>query len=151
MTRSPRRLLAPLGCSMLLSGLAAWAPAPAQAYWHGYRCWGGCWARPVVIDPTVVAPVVVAPPLQVTTEVVPATTPPVVVAPSAGARLCSAGGNVALRTGPNQNFAVVASLSPGVPLAVQRNQVNGLGQDWSLVNAAGYEGFIPSGHVCYGY
>jgi len=45
---------------------------------------------------------------------------------------------------------VVASLSPGVPLAVQRNQVNGLGQDWSLVNAAGYEGFIPSGHVCYG-
>jgi hypothetical protein len=132
---------------MLLSGLAAWAPAPAQAYWHGYRCWGGCWARPVVIDPTVVAPVVVAPvvvapPVQVT---------PVVVAPTpAGAQLCSRGGNVALRTGPNQNFAVVASLNPGVPLAVQRNQVNGLGQDWSLVNAGGFEGFIPSGHVCYG-
>ena len=139
MTRSLRPLLAPLGCSMLLSGLAAWSPAPAQAYWHGYRCWGGCWARPVVIDPTVVAPVVVAAPVQVTPEVVPAS-----------ARLCSAGGNVALRTGPNQNFAVVASLSPGVPLAVQRNQVNGLGQDWSLVNAGGYEGFIPSGHVCYG-
>ena len=50
----------------------------------------------------------------------------------------------------NQNFAVVASLSPGVPLSVQRNQVNGLGQDWSLVNAGGYEGFIPTGHVCYG-
>ena len=145
MTVSHRRLLAPLGCSMLLSGLAAWAPTPAQAYWHGYRCWGGCWARPVVLDPTVVAPVVVAPPV----EVVPATAPPVVVAP-ASARLCSAGANVSLRTGPNQNFAVVASLSPGIPLSVQRNQVNELGQDWSLVNAGGYEGFIPSGHVCYG-
>ena len=130
---------------MLLSGLAAWAPAPAQAYWHGYRCWGGCWARPVVIDPTVVAPVVVAPPVQVA----PVQVTPEVVAPT-NAQLCSRGGNVALRTGPNQNFAVVASLSPGVPLVVQRNQVNGLGQDWSLVNAGGYEGFIPSGHLCYG-
>ena len=148
MTRSPRHLLAPLGCSMLLSGLAAWAPAPAQAYWHGYRCWGGCWARPVVIDPTVVAPVVVAPPVQVTPEVVAPAVAPAVV--PANAQLCSRGANVALRTGPNQNFAVVASLSPGVPLVVQRNQVNGLGQDWSLVNAGGYEGFIPSGHVCYG-
>lgn len=149
MSRSSRYLWAPLGCSILLSGLAAWSPTPAKAYWHGYRCWGGCWARPVVVDPTVVAPVVVAPPLQVTPEVVPAANVPVVEAP-ASARLCSAGGNVDLRTGPNQNFAVVASLSPGVPLAVQRNQVNGLGQDWSLVNAGGYEGFIPSGHVCYG-
>ncbi|MFZ9560608.1 MAG: SH3 domain-containing protein [Vulcanococcus sp.] len=140
MTRSPRHLFAPFGCSMLLSGLAAWAPAPAQAYWHGYRCWGGCWARPVVIDPTVVAPVVVAPPVQVTPEV---------ESPS-NAQLCSRGGNVALRTGPNQNFVLVASLSPGIPLVVQRNQVNELGQDWSLVNAGGYEGFIPSGHVCYG-
>jgi hypothetical protein len=150
MTMTQRRLLAPLSCSVLLSGLA-WMPAPAEAYWHGYRCWGGCWARPVVIDPTVVAPVVVAPPMEVAppVEVVPATAPPVVVAP-ASARLCSAGANVSLRTGPNQNFAVVASLSPGIPLSVQRNQVNELGQDWSLVNAGGYEGFIPSGHVCYG-
>lgn len=140
MTPSPRRLLAPLGCSMLLSGFTTWTPTPARAYWHGYRCWGGCWARPVVIDPAVVAPVVSAPPVQVTPEV---------LAPT-NARLCSSGGDVALRTGPNQNFAVVASLSQGVPLAVQRNQVNALGQDWSLVNAAGYEGFIPSGHVCYG-
>ena len=150
MTVSHRRLLAPLGCSMLLSGLAAWAPTPAQAYWHGYRCWGGCWARPVVIDPTVVAPVVVAPPVQVTPVVVNPGGAPVVVAPAA-ARLCTNGsGNVSLRTGPNQNFAVVATLSPGVPLTVQRNQVNQLGQDWSLVNAGGYEGFIPSGHICYG-
>jgi hypothetical protein len=149
MSRSPRRLLAPLGCSMMLSGLAAWSPTPAKAYWHGYRCWGGCWARPVVVDPTVVAPVVVAPPLEVTPELVPSPNVPVVAGP-ASATLCSAGGNVTLRNGPNQNFAVVASLSPGVPLAVERNQVNGLGQDWSLVNAAGYEGFIPSGHVCYG-
>ncbi|NBQ22636.1 MAG: hypothetical protein EBU30_13585 [Synechococcaceae bacterium WB6_3B_236] len=65
------------------------------------------------------------------------------------ARLCSPGDNVALRTGPNQNFAVLASLSPGVPLNVQRNQVNQIGQDWSLVVAAGFEGFIPTGHVCY--
>lgn len=150
MTVSHRRLLAPLGCSMLLSGLAAWAPTPAQAYWHGYRCWGGCWARPVVIDPTVVAPVVVAPPVQVTPEVVNPVVAPVVAAPVA-ARLCTNGSNnVSLRTGPNQNFAVVATLSPGVPLTVQRNQVNQLGQDWSLVNAGGYEGFIPSGHICYG-
>jgi hypothetical protein len=37
-----------------------------------------------------------------------------------------------------------------VPLNVQRNQVNQIGQDWSLVVAAGFEGFIPTGHVCYG-
>lgn len=150
MSRSSRYLWAPLGCSILLSGLAAWSPTPAKAYWHGYRCWGGCWARPVVIDPTVVAPVVVAPPVQVTPEVVNPVVAPVVVAPVA-ARLCTNGSNnVSLRTGPNQNFAVVATLSPGVPLTVQRNQVNQLGQDWSLVNAGGYEGFIPSGHICYG-
>lgn len=46
MTRFRRHLLAPLGCSMLLSGLAAWAPAPAQAYWHGYRCWGAAGRAP---------------------------------------------------------------------------------------------------------
>jgi SH3-like domain-containing protein len=104
----------------------------------------------VVIDPTVVAPVVVAPPVQVTPEVVNPVVAPVVAAPVA-ARLCTNGSkNVSLRTGPNQNFALVATLSPGVPLTVQRNQVNQLGQDWSLVNAGGYEGFIPSGHICYG-
>jgi|GEM_PF-5575744 len=144
MTLLNRQLLAPLGCSVLLSGLALFTPAPAKAYWHGYRCWGGCWARPVLVEPTLVAPVVVAPPA----EVVPAGSSPLVIAPAA-ARLCSPGDNVALRTGPNQNFAVLASLSPGVPLNVQRNQVNQIGQDWSLVVAAGFEGFIPTGHVCY--
>jgi hypothetical protein len=145
MTLLNRQFLAPLGCSVLLYGLALSSIAPAKAYWHGYRCWGGCWARPMVVEPAVVAPVVVAPPAEVGfTDSAPFPTDP------AATRLCSASGNVAMRTGPNQNFAVLASLSPGVPLSLQRNQVNQIGQDWSLVGAAGFEGFIPTGHVCYG-
>lgn len=53
-----------------------------------------------------------------------------------------------MRAGPNQDFPVVASLIPGAPLAVRRTQVNALGQRWSLVDAAGYQGFIPAAHVC---
>jgi uncharacterized protein YraI len=64
------------------------------------------------------------------------------------AQVCSAGQNVAMRAGPNQDFPVVASLIPGAPLAVRRTQVNALGQRWSLVDAAGYQGFIPAAHVC---
>ena len=64
------------------------------------------------------------------------------------AQVCSTGPNVAMRVGPNQHFPVVASLIPGTPLAVRRTQVNSQGQNWSLVIASGYQGFIPAAHVC---
>lgn len=56
---------------------------------------------------------------------------------------------MSLRAVPNQNFAAIATLTLGTPVAVLRNQVNELGQDWTLINAAGYQGFVPTGHICY--
>jgi SH3-like domain-containing protein len=92
-------------------------------------------------------------------ELVPGSTPTVIAEPSiiqqsviiapVAARVCLEGNNVDLRTGPNQIFPVVASLMPGVPIGVQRTQINRLDQQWSFVFAGGFEGFIPSGHVCY--
>jgi predicted component of type VI protein secretion system len=120
--------------SVMLSAGASFVPALAQ----------------ITTVPTVAAPSV---------EFVPGSTPTVIAEPAilqqsviiapVPARVCSEGNNVELRTGPNQIFPVVASLMPGVPLGVQRNQINRLGRQWSFVFAGGFEGFIPSGHVCY--
>lgn len=67
----------------------------------------------------------------------------------AGPQICAAPQAVSLRTGPNQNFAPIATLTLGTPVVVLRNQVNAISQDWSLINAAGYQGFVPTGHVYY--
>ena len=125
--------------SVVLSAGASFVPALAQIT-----------TVPIVAVPTVMAPSV---------ELVPGSTPTVIAEPSiiqqsviiapVAARVCLEGNNVDLRTGPNQIFPVVASLMPGVPIGVQRTQINRLGQQWSFVFAGGFEGFIPSGHVCY--
>jgi len=150
MIRLTTRSIAPLS-ALLLGGTLLATPPPAQAWWHGYRCWGGCWARPVVVPGPVVRPVVVAPPLTVVAPdpVVSNGEATLVVNGVAPAQICNAIQAVSLRTGPNQKFAVVATLTLGTPLTVLRNQVNALGQDWSLVTSAGYQGFIPTAHVCY--
>ncbi|HBU25859.1 MAG TPA: hypothetical protein DEB19_00480 [Synechococcales bacterium UBA8138] len=64
------------------------------------------------------------------------------------ANVCNADFQVSLRVGPNQRFPVITTLPNGTPLQLIRRQFNQLGQEWSLVNAGGAEGFIPSGHVC---
>lgn len=80
---------------------------------------------------------------------------PVYVSPTYGvpfygspANVCNADFQVSLRVGPNQRFPVITTLPNGTPLQLIRRQFNQLGQEWSLVNAGGAEGFIPSGHVC---
>jgi hypothetical protein len=64
------------------------------------------------------------------------------------ANVCNADFQVSLRVGPNQRFPVITTLPNGTPLQLIRRQFNQLGQEWSLVNTGGAEGFIPSGHVC---
>ncbi|MCP9774260.1 SH3 domain-containing protein [Cyanobium sp. WAJ14-Wanaka] len=132
-------MVSALGSALALSGAAL----PARAYWYGYGwgvehpagCWGGpCWNRPaLVVSP---APVVVEPVINPAPGVIGAAT------------ICTNFQNVILRTGPNQNFAVEAVLANGTPINVLRNQLNGLGQAWSLVQVWGFQGFVPSGHIC---
>ena len=83
---------------------------------------------PIVAVPTVIAPLV---------ELVPGSSPTMISDPSiiqelviitpVAVRVFLEVNNIDLRTGPNQNFSVVASLMPGVPIGVQTTQINRLG------------------------
>ena len=105
---------------------------------------------PIVPVPAVIAPSVELVPESSSTMISePSIIQELVIIAPVAARVCLEVNNVDLRTGLNQIFPVVASVMPGVPIGVQTTQINRLGWQWSVVFASGFEGLIPSGHVCH--